>query len=193
MAEPEGRAWTDRREAYFAPFDLDWNDGRWWATASLGVVAKNNFSSIVLLADPDFGKTYIGGIALGREFGAIIDALRLEWEAGASLVWGREDYVDLRFEIGARWIRFPWNEYVFTTAALMIGPSYITSRSNYELNEGEAARFKNGLILEITAAPPDRPDLALALRIHHRSSIFHLIPDAGTPSDFVTLGFKYRF
>lgn len=194
IAEPgAGRNWAETREAYFAPFDLDWRDGRWWGTAALGVVAKNNLSSIVLLASPDFGRTYIGSLALGREFGAIWDSLRLEWEAGASLVWGREDYVDLRFGIGARWIRFPWNEHVFTTAAIILGPSYITELSRYELKEGDATHFKNGLVLEITAAPPDRPDLTVALRIHHRSSIFNLIPNAGTPSDFVTLGFKLRF
>lgn len=194
LAETDpAKGWVARREAYFDPFGLAWNDGRWWATASLGVVAKNNLSSIVLLADPDFGKSYIAGLALGREFGAISDGLRLEWQAGAALVWGREDYVDLRFELGARWIRFPWNDHVFTTAALLLGPSYITSLSNYELKEGDASHFKNGLTIEITVAPPSRPDLALALRIHHRSSIFHLVPDAGTPSDFVTLGLKLRF
>ena len=75
----------------------------------------------------------------------------------------------------------------------MFWPSYITSESRYETKQGDASNFKNGLHLELTFAPPDRHDLALAVRIHHRSSIFGLIPGAGTPSDFVTVGLKKRF
>ncbi len=181
------------RPAYFAPLDLSVKDGRWWVTAFAGAVAKNELSTIVFKASPDFGASYIAGASLGREFGAVSDALRLEWMATAAAVFGTADFVDLRFEVGARWIRFPWNDVLFTTVGAFVGPSYLTGRSIYEDEEGEFSRVKNGLSIEFTFAHPDHPGTALVARLHHRSTIFGLIPDAGTPSDFLTLGVKKRF
>ncbi len=179
---------------YFQPFDLSVKDGTWWVTVFAGAVAKNELSSIVFKASPDFGESYVAGASLGKEFGAVSDALRLEWMATTAVVFGTEDYVDLRFEVGARWIRFPWNDTLFTTIGAFIGPSYLTKRSIYEDEEkNEFSHFKNGLSVEFTFAHPQRPGTALVARFHHRSSIFGLIPDAGTPSDFLTLGIKKRF
>jgi hypothetical protein len=186
-------AWATPREDYFAPFDFDWKDGNWWATAFGGMVARSELSSILFRASPGLRQTYIAGLAIGREFGAVSDALRLEWEGGVAAAFGREDYLDFRWQVGARWIRFPWNQSVFTTFAVLTGPSIITSISRYEDEYGNGGHFKNGLTLELTLSPPERQDLVVAFRIHHRSSIFGLIPNAGTPSDFLTIGLKQRF
>lgn len=183
-----------QKAAYFAPLDLAVKDGRWWVSVFAGAVAKNELSTIVFQLDPDFGESYVAGFSLGKEFGAITDSLRLEWMATTAVVFGTEDYVDLRFEVGARWIRFPWNDTVFTTIGAFVGPSWISKRSIYEDEEkDEWRRLKNGLSIEFTFAHPEQPGTALVARLHHRSSIFGLIPDAGTPSDFLTLGVKKRF
>lgn len=182
------------KKPYFEPLDLAVKDGRWWVTVFAGAVAKNELSTIVFQLDPDFGESYVAGFSLGKEFGAITDSLRLEWMATTAVVFGTEDYVDLRFEVGARWIRFPWNDTVFTTVGAFVGPSWISKRSIYEDEEkNEWRHLKNGLSIEFTFAHPEQPGTALVARLHHRSSIFGLIPDAGTPSDFLTLGVKKRF
>lgn len=183
-----------QKAAYFEPLDLAVKDGRWWVSVFAGAVAKNELSTIVFQLDPDFGESYVAGFSLGKEFGAVSDSLRLEWMATTAVVYGTEDYVDLRFEVGARWIRFPWNDTVFTTIGAFVGPSWISKRSIYEDEEkDEWRRLKNGLSIEFTFAHPEHPGTALVARLHHRSSIFGLIPDAGTPSDFLTLGVKKRF
>ncbi|MCW5748175.1 MAG: hypothetical protein KIT36_18455 [Alphaproteobacteria bacterium] len=178
---------------YFAPFAVDWNDGRWWWTAGVGVVDKKEDSEIAR-GQSDLGRTYRLSAGVGREVGALWNVMRLEWEVVGAVHVGSESLVDLRANLIARWTEFPWNHIVYSTFALGIGPSFITRRSRYESEGGQHSRhLTNGVLFELTLAPPRRPDWAFALRLDHRSPIFDLIRHGGTPSDFVVVGVKHRF
>lgn len=181
-----------RLATYFDPLNFAWADGRWYVTGYAGVMAQNKLSSVVLF-NASLQDDVLVGVGLGREFAAIGDALRFEWEANVAVHQDPFGTVgDFRFMLGARWTAFPWNASLPTTFAVMTGPSYLTGKSAYEVRKGQTERFTNGMAFELTFAPPDREDLRGVLRIHHRSPLFG---EAGTasPSDAVTLGLQYRF
>ena len=189
-----GRAWTTGAPSYFDPFDLAWRDGRWWVTGFGGVVAKNYLSS-TLRFDPDFGRTYSIGATLGREFARWEPWFRFEWEVGAALQLGREWSGDLRAMPMVRFVDFPWNHHLHTTAAIGWGLSWMTRRTRYEQQHDDTRthRLNSAMAFELTFAAPARPDWAAILRIQHRSGMLGLWNDHGDDIDFVTVGVKHRF
>ena len=187
------RPWFADRADYFNPFDLQWNDGRWWVNGYAGVIAEAELSSILFAGDFSTGDVGLIGVSFGREFGSIGNALRFEWEAGASFHFGNETFASAHAYLIARWIWFPWNHIVMTTFAMGTGPSIATKKSKYETENGDASYYKNGMMMEFTFGLPQEPDWMLQLRIQHRSSIFGVLPKAGTPSDYISIGFKHRF
>jgi hypothetical protein len=46
---------------------------------------------------------------------------------------------------------------------------------------------------EITLALPDRPEVELLLRLHHRSGVFGLVSDAWGGAQYATIGLRWRF
>ena len=187
------RPWFADRSDYFNPFDFQWGDGRSWFNAYAGVVAAAELSSILFTGDFSTGDVGIIGVSFGREFGSIGNALRFEYELGASFHFGDETFATGHAYLIARWIWFPWNHVLMTTFAMGTGPSLATKKSKYESEDGEASYYKNGMMMEFTFGLPQEPDWMMQLRIQHRSSIFGVLPKAGTPSDYLTLGLKYRF
>lgn len=189
----KSRPWYADRPDYFNPFDVQWNDGRWWVNGWAGVVSKAELSSILFTGDFATGDVGLVGVSLGREFGSLGNALRFEWELGASFHFGAETFASAHTYLIARWIWFPWNNWLTTTFAMGTGPSIATKKSKYESENGEASYYKNGMMMEFTFSLPEEPDWLLQARIQHRSSIFGILPKAGTPSDYLTIGFKHRF
>ena len=188
-----GRPWFADRPDYFNPFDFQWGDGRSWANAYVGVIGTGDLSQIVFAGNFNTGDVYLLGLSYGREFGSLGNALRFEWEIGASVHFGAETFASGHAYVIARWIWFPWNRWLMTTFAVGTGPSYATKRSKYEAESGTAARYKNGMMFEFTFGLPQEPNWQMQARIQHRSSIFGVLANAGSPSDYFSLGLKYRF
>lgn len=191
---PSGNSWTDERPTYFDPLAMSWGDGKWWWTLFTGVAAKT-YATEMARGKFDLGGTYIVGAAIGREYGSLGDWFRLEWEAGASFQFGKEEIGDLRFyPLTVRFKSFPWNDYVVTSFAMGYGISWMTDTSRYERRDDiKTAKANAALFAELTFAMPERPDWALMLRLHHRSPIFGLLEDRGDSTDFLTIGLKHRF
>jgi hypothetical protein len=188
------RSWAQERPDYFDPLGGSWNDGNWWWSGFAGVVALN-YTSHFLLLQPDFGRTYMVGATLGREY-AKYGWLRFEWEASASLEFLKEQPIgDFRLmPLTARFVDFPWNRWVLTSFASGIGLSWMTSKSRYEEEDGDKTkRWNVGVFWELTFADPDRPDWAGLVRVQHRSPLLGLLPDHGNTLDFFVLGLKHRF
>lgn len=192
-AAPSASPWNRPQDDYIAPFDLPWNDGRWWVSGYFGALATDDLSEIVT-GSLHFTNTYLFGLTLGREFASIWNgALRLEWEIGAALHFGDDQYVDGQALIVARWTEFPWNEWLPTTFAVGTGPSLASQPpKSEERSKSEARRYMNGYMMELTFGLPQEPDWQMMARLHHRSKIFGLLP-GGEPSDYVGLGVKKRF
>lgn len=189
----KSRPWFADRPDYFNPFDFQWGDGRSWINGYAGVVADAELSSLLFTGDFRTGDVGLVGISFGREFGSLGNSLRFEWELGGSFHFGNETFATAHAYLVARWIWFPWNKWLMTTFAMGTGPSLASKKSKYESEKGEASYYKNGMMMEFTFNLPEEPDWLLQLRIQHRSSIFGVISKAGTPSDYLTIGFKHRF
>jgi hypothetical protein len=186
------RSWMADKPDYFKPFGFDWGDGKWFVSFYAGVAARSNLSSLLFRYDANYTRQYVVLGTLGREIGSLGNALRLEWETGLGVHFGHQTFVDAHLYFVARWIWFPWNRFLPTTIAIGTGPSFASARPDLENEKGLAGHYKNGLMLELTLAPPDSPDWMFAARIHHRSSLFGLLHN-GSPSDYVTIGLKHRF
>jgi hypothetical protein len=184
-------SWMADKADYFTPFGFDWNDGKWFVSGYFGVAARDNLSTLLFRLRADYTRQYMVLGTLGREIGSLGN-VRFEWETGFGVHFGKQEFVDAHLYLVVRWIAFPWNRWLPTTIAVGTGPSLASVRPDLENENGKAGYYKNGLMLELTVAPPDNPDWMLAARIHHRSSLFGLL-DAGTPSDYVTIGIKHRF
>lgn len=189
---PVTHSWMADKPDYFNPFGFDWNDGKWFVSGYFGVAARSNLSSLLFRFDANYSRQYMVLGTLGREIGSVGNALRFEWEAGLGMHFGHQTFVDAHLYFVARWIWFPWNRVLPTTIAIGTGPSFASTKPDLENEKGEAGRYKNGLMLELTLAPPDSPNWMFAARIHHRSSVFGLLHN-GSPSDYVTIGIKHRF
>ena len=189
----KSRPWYADQPDYFKPFDFQWADGKSWINGYAGVISKAELSSILFTGDFSTGDVGLVGVSLGREFGSLGNALRFEWELGTSFHFGAETFASAHAYLIARWVWFPWNNWLATTFAMGTGPSIATKKSKYEAERGDASYYKNGMMMELTFGLPEEPDWLLQLRIQHRSSIFGILPKAGTPSDYITVGFKHRF
>jgi hypothetical protein len=193
-AVPAGASitWMSDKPDYFRPFDFDWSDKRWFVSGYLGVAAADNLSTLLFRGRANYQHQYVALFTLGREIGSLANLMRFEWETGLGVHFGDQSFVDAHLYFVARWIAFPWNRWLPTTIAVGTGPSLASARPDLENENGKAGYYKNGLMLEVTVAPPDSPDWMVAARIHHRSSLFGLL-NAGSPSDYVTIGIKHRF
>jgi hypothetical protein len=188
------RPWYADQPNYFRPFDFQWGDGKSWVNAWAGAIADAELSDIVFGGDFSLADVGLVGVSYSREFGSLGNALRFEWEVGASVFFGAETFASAQAYLIMRWVWFPWNKWLVTSLAVGTGPSIATKKSKYETENGEkASYYKNGFLLELTFNLPEHPNWVLQYRNQHRSSIFGVLPQAGTPTDSHNIGIKYRF
>ncbi|MGE0153344.1 MAG: hypothetical protein AB7R90_12070 [Reyranellaceae bacterium] len=189
----KSRPWYADQPDYFNPFRFQWGDGKSWVNAWAGAIADADLSDIIFRGDYSMGDVGLAGVSFSREFGSLGNAIRFEWEVGASVFFGAETFFSAQAYLITRWVWFPWNKWLVTTLAVGTGPSIATKKSKYESENGEASYYKNGFLLELTFNLPDNPNWVLQYRNQHRSSIFGVLPQAGTPTDSHNIGIKYRF
>ena len=123
---------------------------------------------------------------------------RHQWELEGQIAKhdGEQNHWELNAAIIVRWLDFPWNQYVKTTAAIGDGLSYATVVPPIEeashTNTG-AAKLLNYFVVEVSLAPPSAKHWSLVGRIHHRSGIYGLINDVKGGSNVICLGLKYAY
>lgn len=179
---------------YFRPFEVDGADGRWRTSAYAGMLVRNDVSDILLRGNPGVDRFGLIGIGVGREIGATLGgALRMEWEAGLAMRTERIPLADVRLMLGGRWMAFPWNRHVRTTAAFLIGPSWLSGTSRYEDESGRARPWSLGFAMEVTLAPPSWEQVSFLFRLQHRSFVWGLLGKGATPSDALGTGLRLNF
>ena len=141
----------------------------------------------------DFGDhTYIIVGALARELWRYEDFISFEVEGQLGKYFGQEHQGQINGLIIARWLKFPWDQYVDTSFAVGDGFSYNTETSKVEEEDDEdAGKWLNYLMFELTLGLPKYPRWNFVYRIHHRSSIRGRIGNGA--SNFVAFGIKYSF
>lgn len=164
-----GQQTNDRWQTVsFSPWDIEWVDAY---LAGVGVSFK--------LSDPI--PTRIGTV-------------QFQFEPQITAQWGLQDpFYQLDLPIG---VRLTGRKPVFgiNTFAFTIGPSYSSEISELEEERGDGGT-ENTLMfwsLQIEHVLPNRPDLSLFARLHHRSDSFGLLGDSGS-SNAVVLGLRRGF
>jgi hypothetical protein len=165
----------------------------------LGVFSPNRFIELIglrretLRADSSSG---LVAVALARELGRTGESLRWELEGQLVQHWGFQGHQEVNAVLVARWIRFPWSDYVGTSLAFGQGLSYASRVPKLEPrsdpDEGESARLLNYLLMELELGPPQSQWRGFA-RVHHRSGAFGVFGGVRGGSNFVAVGTRYRF
>lgn len=120
----------------------------------------------------NFGDSWFLGGAFSYRLIGYPDVAAIEIEAGVGQRFGSYDQTEGWIALYGRWIWFPWNHIVRTTAAISTGINYASSATDNELNATPgrvSSRALHYLSPEITFARPDMPDKELVVRLHHRS------------------------
>jgi hypothetical protein len=120
----------------------------------------------------------------------------LEPEAGIAQRFGKQDETEVWAAVFFRYRGFPWDDVVLTTAAISTGLNYASGVSEVEderARDGSGSRLMHYFSPEITLALPDRPDVELLFRIHHRSGVYGLVSDAWGGAQYATVGLRVRF
>ena len=131
-----------------------------------------------------------GSWTVARWFG---DRLSCELEGQVARHFGNQTHWEINLPIvGLRWHRFPWDDYLASSLAWGIGPSYATVVPAVELENNESSsRWLVYWFAELTAAPP-RARWEVLFRLHHRSNAFGAVAEDGG-SNAVGAGLRYRF
>ena len=164
-------------------------DHPWHVTGYLGQHVDTRFVHVLALKDVNFTDSYIAGAAVGRVFGTSLDGgAHWEVEGSAFRHWGTQEHWEANAALLLRWQRFPWDDHVYTGAAIGHGISFATERPILERPHQRALYY---LMLEVEAGPRSSR-WTMVGRIHHRSGMFGLWGDEGG-SNFLVLGLRHRF
>jgi len=150
-----------------------------------------------ILLDP-IGARYVDAFlvagALSRRYARLKDgALLLEAEGQVVYNFGEQHHWEFNVvPIVARWQRFPWDDWLATSAAFGLGLSYATELPEVEVEiEGQSEQLLIYWVAELTAGPLDAP-WAVTLRMHHRSVAWGLMGEDGG-MNAMGLGLRWRF
>ena len=157
------------------------------------------------MTDSDFGDTLIGQFdfvdayvvvgALAWTFASYYEnALSFEIEGQVGKWFGDQHNWEFNLPVAVRWSKFPWGNYVATSLAYGLGPSYASEEPEEEIKLNDSTKkFLVYWFGELTLGPPES-NWAASLRIHHRSGAFGLVEEQGRGgSNTVAVGVKYRF
>ncbi len=155
--------------------------------------ADSTYGNITLSGQTNLQRSYLWTVGFSHEFYRINRHLSLENEMNITRHSGEQDHLEANFAASFRWWTFPWDNWVETTLAHGIGPSFAAEHPPVEENDDDTAdRFLLFMQTEFTFAPPVDSRWEFLVRIHHRSGVFGLISeDSG--SNFLAGGFRYRF
>jgi hypothetical protein len=180
---------TPQAEEKPAPVERSKNP---WSLTVLG----GQYSGSQLLEIPvrlDLKDSHTFGVSVSKQFAEWTRYMRWEAEFQVLKHFGEQDNWELTGSVNLRWVVFPWNRFVETTAAFGEGLSWaseIPALEKADPTNSENSQLLNYILLEITAAIPESR-WSLVTRIHHRSGVFGLFGHSG--SNVLEAGIRYRF
>jgi hypothetical protein len=176
-----------------APGPSDAPNRPWSITLYGGRYTDNTIEDLFTKFSPDWEDSYIGTLALAREFATLTRHIRFELEGQVVKHFSRQDHWEFNALVLGRWVTFPWNDYVYTTFAVGEGLSYATEVPRLEKeNNGKSHHLLDYLTFELSFSPPQHREWALVTRIHHRSGVFGLFGQR-EGSNVLAAGLRYRF
>lgn len=164
---------------------------------AFGFSAPDNFTGII--AQPwntSFENTWIVNASASHLLWELDENTWLDGELGVGKRFGDSAAWEFFGLVFLRWDGLPWNEWVYTSIGVGIGPSYATEISETERRKSgndQGSRTLNMLVPEIAFALPDDEATQLVFRLHHRSGVFGLFNGVTGGSTFATVGVRVRF
>lgn len=163
----------------------------YWAKHS-----PDRFMDIITRMSPEFESSYLfclaGGYVLSEG-----DWIRLDLEGQGVLHTGMQDHLEINAVIVARWMPFPWDDWIDTRFAFGEGLSY-AFRTPYieprrDPEEEKSTRLLNYLMVELEFVLPYYSRWSKFVRVHHRSGVFGLFGGVRGGSNFIGTGLRYSF
>jgi hypothetical protein len=141
-----------------------------------------------------YNDAYLAGAAASKRF-ATWNSISIEIEGGVGQHFGAYDATELWSAVFFRFHAFPWNKYVYTTAAASVGLSYLSNVPQIEKrkNDGRGSHLLHYFAPEITFALPEHKDIELVFRLHHRSGVAGLFNGVRDATNVPTVGFRFRY
>lgn len=184
--------------AFLAQVEVASAQEREWATALYVAQISGEEGWEDVMINPAFAEYvdgYLVAAALSTDYGRRYRGGALQFGAEGQVAYNFGDQHHWEFNVApivARWLKFPWNQTVATTAAIGVGLSYATHVPEIEVElETESHKLMVYWLAEITAGPVDAP-WSVLLRLHHRSVAYGLFGEDGGVNA-VGLGLRYRF
>ena len=148
-----------------------------------------------------YGNSGMVSAALSKRYAWIEDTIYVEPEIGLGQRYGALRETEAWVALYVRWVRFPWNDFLRTSLAVSTGLNFASDIALYEETRGKVpggSRLQHYFSPEITFGLPDKPDVDLVFRFHHRSggaivgnkTLFNGT-DGGV--QHFMLGLRYRF
>jgi hypothetical protein len=141
-----------------------------------------------------YNDAYLAGAAASKRL-ATWNRFSIEIEGGVAQHFGSYRATELWSAVFLRYHAFPWNEYIYTTAAASVGLSYLSKVPEIETrkNGGRGSHLLHYFAPEITFALPEHKDMELVFRLHHRSGVGGLFNGVRDATNVPTVGFRFRY
>ena len=168
---------------------------RWFTSIYAGQYSNTALNEIIRI-NTDFESSNVYVLSVGKQLGDYKGLIGYELEGQVAKHSGKQSHEEINGAFTLRWLPFPWDRYLDTSFAFGNGLSYATSEPELEIREGDEHKTNQLLyyiLVELAFSLPQEPDWDLFVRIHHRSSVFGLIDNITTGSNFVGLGLRYKF
>lgn len=147
-----------------------------------------------LLFDTSFEDSHLLDVALSRKFYRFRNLVDFEVEGQVAKHFQDQDHWEFNALIVARWLPFPWDDFLDTSFAVGEGVSYATEVPELESQRhDETAKFLDYLMFEFEFTLPRMPDWSLITRLHHRSGFYGLFDGVHGASNAWGVGLRYRF
>jgi hypothetical protein len=167
----------------------------WSATLYGAVLLKGNLSDASLL-NSGFEDSYLTALAVTRKMASYGDKIDLELEGQVVKHFRGQEHWEFNGLGAARWLPFPWDQYLDTSFAMGAGLSLATEPPEVEeerRGDGQTQEVLTYLMLELELALPAYQRWSCVTRIHHRSGAFGLFNGVTGASNAWGFGIKYRF
>jgi hypothetical protein len=166
-----------------------------WAVTVFGAIQATGDMGETFVS-PDFDKDYsFAALAVSRKIHSLTKHIDLEVEGQVLKHMGKQYHEEFNVFLVARWLTFPWNQYIETTFAFGNGLSYGTKTAKLEerLYGEKTANLLDGMMFEWTFDLPDYAGWSLVWRFHHRSGVYGLFDGVHGAANAMGIGLKYRF
>ncbi len=165
-----------------------------WAVTFWGFWGADGDINNLPPLNSNFEKTWLAGLGLAREVARTGEHISWEIEAVVVKHIGWQTHWEGDLALSLRWDGYSWPQSLDSSVAIATGVSYASRLPEMEQAvDPDTRKWLQFMALEIDFARPERPDRALVLRLHHRSSAFGLYGTDNGGSNFYGVGLRRRF